>query len=157
MQETYYDSRAERAAEAADQLDHSDAGIAAVAAAAFILFVVLMKREHEKCLENKMYSIAVLYALGMKKRTLLCRMFMDSFLPVSAAVVLACFLERSVIFGLLTKSFYVPMETVLTYGAACLAAAFIVILVLELSMTAKRITPGAVLEQIGNEKGMTSI
>ena len=155
MQASYYESHADREASAEDALDYSAVGMIAIAAAAFMLFIVLMKREHEKCLENKMYSIAVLYALGMKKRTLLCKLFMNSFLPVSASVVLACLLNKFVIFRFITNGIYVPLESILTYGAACLAAAFTVILVLNLSMTAKRITPETVLEQISNEKGIS--
>lgn len=148
----YYESSDERLKNAEKDLDFSGIGMIVIAAAAFIVLILLIKREHEKCIENNMYSIAVMYSLGLKKRTILIKLFKNSFIPVTIAVVTACIMNKFVIFNRISKGLYVPAENVLIYGAVSLAAAFIVILVLTLVFTTYKISSERVLELIGNEK-----
>lgn len=155
VQESYYQLRTTRLEQAEQDLDFSNIARIVVTAVGFILLIILMKREMEKCLENKMYTIAVLYVLGMNRHTLLMKMIMKSFLPVSFSVVFACLLNKYVVFQYLTEGIYVPWRQIIILGLLCLAVIFAVFLILSIVMTAKKITPETVLEQIDKEKRMS--
>lgn len=152
QQKTYYTSKAQLMAEAEQDLDFSTPGMIVIALVAFVSLIMLIKREHEKCVENNMYNIAVLYSLGLKKKTLLMKLFKNSFVPVLISIILACILNKFVVFQVITAGIYVPVRSIISYGIGCLGVTFAVIIAVTFALTAKKITPERVLDCISNEK-----